>query len=142
MAARPFRHLQITTLHPSALLPGIQKVKDGPFGSKSLILCSGCNYEQTVQEKLWKNSPRQTITPTLGVMEWTRNLTLKERGGCCHRFRNAILAVNGLEELWNAVVFIDNDNPHLRGIVEEGRRGGQRREVGMSFQPKGALHHT
>lgn len=42
-------------------------------------------------------------------------LTLQQGGCCCHSLWYTILAVNRLEELRNAVVFISNNYPYLRG---------------------------
>lgn len=50
----------------------------------------------------------------MSVQGFVRRLTLQQGGSCRHSFWYAILAVNGLKELWNAVVFINNNNSHLR----------------------------
>lgn len=45
-------------------------------------------------------------------------LTLQQ--GSCRRYSlwYAVFTVNGLEELWNTVVFIDNDDAHLKDSSE------------------------
>lgn len=57
--------------------------------------------------------------------EWRRSidrataLTLEQGRRCCYSLRNAVLAVNGLEEFRYAVIFVNNDDPNLRGSEEE-----------------------
>lgn len=45
--------------------------------------------------------------------------TLQQGGCCCHSLLHPILTVNGLEELWNAVVLINDYNTHLREYCGE-----------------------
>ena len=61
----------------------------------------------------------------------SRTLTLQERGCRGNGLWHAVLAVDGLQELWHAVVFVHNNHAHLqecRWHSGEGRRGGWERE--------------
>lgn len=67
-------------------------------------------------------------------------LTLQQRGRSRHSLWNAVLAVNGLQELWNAVIFIDDNDAHLRGD----KQGKERKRVEESVRKcnKSKFHPT
>lgn len=46
-------------------------------------------------------------------------LTLQQGSSRRYGLWYAVFTVNGLEELWNAVVFIDNDDAHLKDSSEK-----------------------
>ncbi|KAJ4947940.1 hypothetical protein JOQ06_009969 [Pogonophryne albipinna] len=85
------------------------------------------------------------MTKMLIVDHSSMAATFSEQGRCrCHSLRYAILAVDGLEELWNAVIFINYDNSYL---TEEGEGERKRFKEGGSWHKDavtalGALQST
>lgn len=50
------------------------------------------------------------------LLEWKgacQRLTLQQGRGCRHRLRNAVHAVDGLEEFWDAIVLIRDQHLNL-----------------------------